>query len=191
MISSFTRSLNINDRYRIDLHMPCDEGALGCYDQVSIFLNDSTTSQRSLLYQDFAISALGPLIFLLEKTTAGTLLLPASMKEDIGYLWNEHVHSKQKMRWEGLNYALWESEECDTWLYNNNDGKIVFEVSPAYPWHFDKPQEGETCTPYHVFIKNYQPLALVTIDQTTANEWLKTSHYLMNILQDNETSAEG
>jgi hypothetical protein len=116
------------------------------------------------------------------------LSLHPSIKQDLGYLWSEEcfgVSSGSKLtlerdeddNWVGERYILWSSsdgldQKLTTWLYNNENGKIILEITPSYKWHFQDPEPGENYITYQQFIKNYQPLLFRTIDREVAKKWI-------------------
>ena len=77
-----------------------------------------------------------------------------------------------------------ESKQYNTWLYNKNN-EIILEITPTYPWHFDKPAKNESFVPYEEFIKNYKALVIAKIDKKQAQEWLDIAYELMQTIRKN------
>jgi hypothetical protein len=91
----------------------------------------------------------------LKKALNNQLQLHKSIFQDIGYLCNEYYQKKDGFiihnfenggpDWVGYQYHLWEACKNNirtmTWLYNNKDGALIFEVTPCYPYLFCEPEE--------------------------------------------------
>jgi hypothetical protein len=125
------------------------------------------------------------------------LALHPSVKADLGYLLEEKYSGvskldfvKEKMsdgssEWIGYRYLLFSTPgdfgQClATWLYNNDAGEIVIEITPGYKWHFQDPEPGEDYITYQEFIKSYQPLLFRTIDQEVAKKWVIKAQELLS-----------
>jgi hypothetical protein len=103
-------------------------------------------------------------------------------------MWNEYLHDApdepqpkfciENDFWIGLRYHWLGSPGgispvISTWLYNNQHGDIIMEVTPSYRWHFDDPGPGEEYSTYKQFMKAYQPLLLQIIPKEIATIWLQ------------------
>ena len=123
------------------------------------------------------------------------LELDKSIKEDIGYLWNEYLHSENPNKdkrflmfksegtnfWIGHYYLLWSYNGVATWFYNKN-GKIYFHITPVYKWHFDDPEPGEDFISYEKFIKNYKPYFNFEIKKDIAEGWIKRAEAVIELI---------
>lgn len=188
--------LPINNHEYVEIALPETTRELMPFDVITITYHNSNGTEYPL-YQDFVTSALDRLIPLIDNTIHGNSTLHASIKEDIGYLWNEYLHENSECHfvktstkeghsfWVGTDFLVWESlRNTSTWLYEKN-GAITFEITQNYPWHFEDPEKNETFVPYEEFIKNYQPLVITTIEKSVAQEWLAKARTLSEIIDRN------
>jgi len=122
------------------------------------------------------------------------LTLHPSIRQDLGYLWNEYCSDESRINfateeddsteWVGEKYILWPSSgyfnpRLTTWLYNNDQGEIILEVAPSYRWHFQDPKPGERYYTYAEFIKNYQPVLFRIIPKEIAKGWINQAQGLL------------
>ena len=111
----------------------------------------------------------------------------SSIKKNLGYLWNQDMHGdaselifeqKEKQNfWVGLRRLLWSSSnklnpKLSTWLYNDQDGNIILELTPSYRWHFAQPKEGEEFITYEQFMATYQSYLTRIISKEVAERWI-------------------
>lgn len=129
-----------------------------------------------------------------------SLKLDFSISKDIGYLWNEYLTKESKEQfiynlrenrpyWIGQDYYLWETvnvTKLTTWLYNNEKGEIILEITPSYPWHFSDPTPEENFIPYEQWIKDYKPFIIRTIPQEVAKRWLAQVEHLIEVFEKKE-----
>jgi len=139
------------------------------------------------------------LITRLKKAIDEKLQLHESLTQNLGVLYNEYNQelaydnhnisrffqvptlSGKSTYWVGKKYHIWStyiptSPNIATWLYNDQDGNIIFEVTRTYKWSFlpDDPECPEFVT-YKEFMKNYKSVVRKIIPHDTAVEWLKQS----------------
>jgi len=105
-------------------------------------------------------------------------------------MWNEKFQGKsgffmvptisgKSSYWIGLNYEIWETSNntnpyVTTWMYNDSEGNIIFEVTKFYKWSLrEKEPEDLDFITYEEFIKDYKPLIHCIIPRDLAIEWLK------------------
>lgn len=169
-----------------------------CY-QVPVFLDLGL--RKVTLANVFVSDAMEKLINSLELALKNELLLHASIKQDIGYVYNEYsgnellqdrssfvdIHSNGKSFWVGYKYYLWSSclreFSCVSWIYNDVNGNVVFEVTPLYvPCDLE---EELNCMSYGEWIKGYKPYVIRKISKEMVREWLDNAYYLMSQIDNN------
>jgi hypothetical protein len=137
---------------------------------------------------------------LLTKTLNKELLLHESIKQDIGYLWNEELQGKPGLTyeegsgniyWIGERFLLWScnsrlENRGTTWLYNDENGDIILEITPVYPWTFRDPKPNEKYVSYDEYMKSYKPLVIRKIPVDIAQEWLVQVKKLAHTIQESE-----
>ena len=107
-------------------------------------------------------------------------------------MWNEDLQGKPGFfmvptsdnsgkYWVGLDYKIWgtfgnTNPYVTTWLYNDNENNIIFEVTKNYKWSTQKDdrKDPEFMT-YKKFMKNFKPLIHRVIPRDVAMQWLEDS----------------
>ena len=133
-------------------------------------------------------------IIRLQKALNNELGLHPSIKQNLGYMENKYSHqlphlssdfvkilskTGESLYWVGLDYHVWSAYTTTkpmvaTWLYNDDQGNIIFEVTPLYRWSFfpDEPEDPDFIT-YEEFMQNYKPLLTRVIPRNVAITWLE------------------
>jgi hypothetical protein len=191
-ILNYQEKIIVQSPYPIHELVPCDEIPI-------LFLYNK---HHYVLNTDFIHEAMYKLRALLTKALANKLPLHKSIKKNIGYLWNEYLQDKPGFvyktvdgfdYWVGQSNLLWNTPstvkpETATWLYNDNNGSIILEITPTYPWHFVEPKEGEVKIPYEQWIMQYKPLIIRIIPREVAEQWLKQAQDLVAMLEKHNQS---
>jgi len=184
----------INEQQYLELINHCPEkNHFYRFDECELsFVN---TEEKFIIFQDVLMDCIDMFKFLLPKSLKDALILPESIKLDIGFLWNEYLNEpsntnlemvavENSREWIGLRYLLWSPGKkinVATWLYNKND-TIYLEITPVYPWHFRDAEQDEKFIPYDEWIKNYKPLIISEITKDTTEQWLsKTEKIIQEI----------
>lgn len=176
-----------------------DLSDIDCCYEVSVFLDLGL--QKINLANVFVYDAMQKLSNCLQLALKNELLLHESIKQDIGYVYNEYscnkllqdrsqfveVCSSNKSFWVGYKYYVWSTclrdSSCVTWIYNDVNGDIVFEVTPLYiACDLEKKL---SCVPYDEWIIRYQPYAIRKISKEMAQKWLDNIYYVMSQIDNN------
>lgn len=141
------------------------------------------------------------LLEMLEKLLKVELRLDTSITKSLGYCWaqfSKNPHRKNlKCRedkegdryWVGGKHNLFDSSyqyQQETWVYNDEQGNIFFELSPAYPWFFSEPQEGETFLKYSEWLKDYKPYVVRQISREVVEGWVQQLEEVLKIIEAND-----
>lgn len=133
-------------------------------------------------------------VTLLTKALKNELKLHQSIKEDIGYLANEDLQNKPNIvrketksiaSWVGDDYFLWSGDNVSTWLYNDKNGNVVFEITPNYKYHFCNLEETLGFIPYEVWAKKYKPCLVRIIPKDIAQQWLDQAQNVITQINEN------
>ncbi|MBP6869623.1 hypothetical protein KBC04_01970 [Candidatus Babeliales bacterium] len=146
-----------------------------------------------IIGQESAVEIFQSFIGNLKKTINNNLQLDKSIIKNLGLMenqyWNESQFQKKEFimvnssdgsskYWIGSRYEIWNfngkgSQSINVWLYNDDNGNIIFEVTPLYQWSFlpDEPENPDFQT-YEEFMKDYKPLITRVIPRQVAIEWL-------------------
>lgn len=194
MISDFIK-FKINDKEYIEVVLQCKLQDIYRFEEIEIIFNDKN-KKYTLFEKDFIIEALSGFYDLLNKVLKNQLQMHNSIKQDIGYLWNEYlqnnnnhnsvkkINKEGRKYWVGEDYLLWSSLfDISTWLYNKNN-LIYLEIAPVYKWHHSDPKEGEEFVAYDEWIKDYKPIAIIEIKKEIAEEWFKKTEEILEIIEE-------
>lgn len=130
---------------------------------------------------------------LLTKVINNEFQLHESIIEDIGYLGNESFQNKPYLiyescsdgEWVGEKHSLWGGPGFATWLYNDIDKNIIFEITPFYKYHFSDSENALDYVPYEQWIKEYKPYLIKKIPREVAEQWLAQANNLLTIIDEN------
>ena len=146
----------------------------------------------------------GPIFFeildlynILQKALNNQLAINKAITSDIGYLYNEYHYSIANLsikqlqnidNWIGEDYLVWEADNDKvryiTWIYNQNK-KIIFEVTPFYPYFYCNKTKEPNYISYKKWIKNYQPYLIASLSQETAKQWVYEIEYIVKTVENN------
>jgi hypothetical protein len=156
-------------------------------------------NHRFLLSYNFIASD----IEILKKTLAQSLknkfILDANFNENIGLHWNNTLNQKDISNgifgehFNTLNYyLLWSAGRC-TWIYNDGQGNIIFEITTLYP---DTYIYGKKKRSYRYFLKwmqTYKPIYKQIISKELALQWVDQANQILAIIDQNtqELHAQG
>jgi len=121
---------------------------------------------------------------------------------DLGLLWNEHTQKiiqaeesgkpVKNWHWEGdflvlfFNHADGENS-CVTFLYNDDNGNIIFEVSLEYPWFFI---ENDPDISYENWLSQYKTFYKTIISKDVAMKWIEQMAMFRDKLDANMTCCK-
>jgi hypothetical protein len=121
-----------------------------------------------------------------KKLIKGTHILDISIINDIGFEWNEYFANKKKST--KVNQYHWVSNShkgirpyYSSWLYNNEQGNIIFEVTPFYPWFHNTKKTCPDKISYKEWIKSYNPAVKTIIPNKNLKKWITQAKKLGKI----------
>jgi hypothetical protein len=178
----------------ITLDIPIEE--IGCCYRIPVYMVDG--KKKIILSNNTVQSDLQTLNSFLMQTLGGDFVLHASIVDDIGYLYNEYYQNKSKyievqvgrvITWVGYKYQLWQAyyrkKRFVTWMYNNVNGDIIFEITPFYPFLFCNPAQEPNYIIYEEWIKKYKPYFIKIISREIAQQWLVKSSSILEQIDKN------
>ena len=101
---------------------------------------------------------------------------------------------KPKHPWKGNQSNIWSPVVRDgnlqTWIYNDKDGAIIFEITPLYPYHFCGAEEEDFIPPknyilYQEWMKGYKPYLIRTIPEDVARQWFEQTKVIVRQIKKN------
>lgn len=112
-----------------------------------------------------------------QKLLKGVLALPKNIINDLGFEFNQFTEGKQEFNDAFLEYN-WLSNSSkrpyyDSWLYNDENGNIILEITPFYPWHNVTKKTCPNKISYKEWIKNYKPVVKTIISKENFKQWVK------------------
>lgn len=197
-LDTLTFIINNHEKFIINLNYPHDIIHCCYQSHVSLFLNNKDVTIGKSIIADFAERLKKKLILAL----SNKLKLHYSIQRNIGYYWNQELNEEDPKlflikeeegeSWIGYTYLLWgtdsskKNQQYTTWLYNDADGNIIFEVTPTYPETFIDPQDPAKVQAYQAWMESsYQPFFTHIIPQNVAIQWLEQASLILKTIQDN------
>jgi hypothetical protein len=112
-----------------------------------------------------------------QKLLKGILSLPNNIINDLGFEYNQFTEGKQEFNDAFLEH-LWFSNSSkrpyyDSWLYNDEDGNIILEITPFYPWFNVTKKTNPEKISYKEWIKDYKPVVKTIIPKESLKQWIK------------------
>jgi len=114
----------------------------------------------------------------------GKLVLPLDIL-DPGFEFNECYEKEIRVN-RAMDYHCWSNSHnhvrpfYNSWMHNDQDGNIVFQITPLYPWHRTTKKDFPNRISYNKFIKNYKPIIKVLIPKVNLLAWIDQAKVLEN-----------
>ena len=174
------------------------------FDELDCCYKGKITFQKNniniLLSEDVIRDAMENLNFLLKKSLNKELYLHKSITQDIGFTYNQYSNDLRKddlslmnnfmynelgkdKIWVWDKHYLWAGNFV-TWIYNDNDGNIILEITPLYPY-FDDEKKNTFYISYDEWIKNYKPYLIRKIPMEIARQWLTQANEIIQRINAN------
>jgi len=84
---------------------------------------------------------------------------------------------------------VWQAYEDEkkytTWLYNNDNGTIILEVTPAYPYWHCEIKKQKYYIPFKKWMLRYKPYFITALSRETAQQWLDQAEYVVKTVDEN------
>lgn len=123
-----------------------------------------------------------------KKLINGTNILDLSINSDLGFEYNECYNKGITFKyfkdcWFEGNRHKQIRPYYDSWLYNDKDGNIIFEITPFYPGHSVNKKTFPDRIPYKEWIKDYKPIIKVMIPKENVKQWIKQAKGLTKAMK--------
>ncbi len=176
-------SLNKSDKIVIELEEPLS--CVHCCYQA--FLTFYCGNKKYVFPSESIRYMIQCLIPLLEKALKKELGVDKSIS-NLGYSENECYQNKPNLiyhgkRWIGINNLLWSGKGFSTWLYNDDNGTIILEITPVYTYPTNDPDEQEHYVPYDQWIKGYKTCFVAKIPPAVAEKWLEQAQFILHSIE--------
>lgn len=103
--------------------------------------------------------------------------LDESIMYDLGFEWNQFFQGVQKSNI-CFKYHCFSNDHkgirpyYNSWMYNDENGNVVFEITPFYPWHGKTKKSNPDFITYKQFMKDYKPTLITTIPKENLKQWI-------------------
>jgi hypothetical protein len=191
---NITFTINKTEQIVIQLNDPLS--IIECCDEAPIVLMQDNIC--TFLVEDNIKFHLDIFTNLLTKSLNDELKLHSSIQKDIGFLYNEQLQGKpgfiyekleKRNYWIGNQYNLWSpciaKGNLTTWIYNDIDGSIIFEITPIYPDSSGNPERAAKFIPYEQWIKKYKSYLIRIIPRDVAQQWLDQCNAILKQIEEN------
>lgn len=197
-INKIAFSINEKEKIVLSIDDSLNETSC-CYDGLISLIQQGKVT---LLSDDDVLDNMRVFAVLLERVLINSLLLDSSL-DDVGYVYNQYcdfLWSKESSMtiddffyengdkdkdWVGMRYYLWAGGNSVTWLYNNQDGEIILNVSSFYPFIHAGTNEEPNYIPYQEWIKGYKPYFTTVISKDLATQWLQQANEIIQQIEAN------
>lgn len=170
-----------------------------CYQsQVLLHIEDKEIIIGKSIIKDFAERLKKKLALALENA----LPLHPSIQKNIGYYWNQDLNESEPQLfcdttwespgWVGFYHLLWTTdsrkkyEQYGTWLYNDAQGNIIFEVTQVYPETFIDPEDPADVAAYEAWMEHdYKTFYMRIIPKGLAFIWMNQAEEILQLITDN------
>ncbi|HLC06891.1 MAG TPA: hypothetical protein VJJ26_01760 [Candidatus Babeliales bacterium] len=190
--------LSNTERLVVDLEMPFE--TLPCFCQITISFYDGFR-EYILNLHDHLEDGIRKFRDILEKSLKGEMRLHKSLTNDLGYLHNEclkyalntddetwqlnpNLTYDEDEIWIGYNYQLWACGQWAAWMYNNENGEIIFEITPRYPGFCVEEGELVAMPAYEKWMESYHFAILRVISREIAQKWLTQADGMLDHIKE-------
>jgi len=125
----------------------------------------------------------------IQKLITGKMVLDKSITEDLGFEWNQFFKDNKK-KTAASTYLCWSNSHkqirpyFSSWMYNDKEGNIIFEITPFYPWHGETKKSNPEFITYKKFMKDYKPTIKTVIPKENIVKWIDQAQELKKTLID-------
>jgi hypothetical protein len=184
-------TLKINRRAKIVVGGRLPLPRIGIFYEVMILFDEKKHSL--LIGRDICINIAEQFISLFTKAINNSLVLDDSCN-NIGHIDNEYdssvwiyrdehrisIKKNDHGNWIGEQYRLCVYKERVSWLYNDQYGNIILEITPWF-----NVRKCKSKASYEKWIKNYKPILKRTIAQEVAQKWIQQMKVLLRMVRIN------
>lgn len=185
--STFIFKIINNEQIEIKVHEYSDDIPYCFYDADFFIIKDN---HKIFLLKNHSLpSHIEAIKIALYESLQNQRKLPHTFIENIGYLWNLYVNAENhqdllyaNLEYEFLdNYYIWYST-FTTWIYNDDLGDIILEITLSYPHTYS---EKFSYKDFLEWMKNYKSLFKTIIPRKTAQQWLAQATQILTTIDEN------
>ena len=114
----------------------------------------------------------------IQKLLRGENVFDEKIANDLGFEWNQYYEGLmqktdiiEKYHFEGNTHKQIQPY-FESWLYNNKEGNIIFEITPFYPWHNVTKKANPEKISYKKWIKDYKAVVKTIIPKENLKQWI-------------------
>ncbi|MCX5922966.1 MAG: hypothetical protein NTU89_00185 [Candidatus Dependentiae bacterium] len=113
----------------------------------------------------------------IQKLINGKMKIDTKVSNDLGFDWNQYFEGIIKDT-DVETYHCWSNSHkqirpyYSSWMYNDKNGNIVFEITPFYPWHGETKKSNPNFITYKKFMKDYKPRVKAIIQKENLIKWI-------------------
>lgn len=204
--------LNNDERFIIELDDYLEKLPCYCLIPVVFFLN-----QQGYVLSEWGLpEVVQDMRNNLVKALRNELQLHPSITRDIGYLENinfDHDNKQAEIAeernedywqphtdlmytqdgdffsWVGNVYKIWGHDNLATWIYNDSQGNIIFEITQRYPGLFAEDKRSIHIS-FEEWMKTYKPFVVRIISPETAQQWIEQADKIITYIKEKWAKSE-
>lgn len=122
----------------------------------------------------------------LQERLEGKAMYDKSVSGDLGFLSNQYFEGLLASFPEFEHYFMSNTYKqtgmaFQSWLYNDKDGNIFFEITPFYPWNDPDLRKDPRRVTYKKFMKDYKPVLETIIPKESIQQWIDQGKQLRKL----------
>jgi hypothetical protein len=204
--------LNNDEKFIVELDNYLEKLPCYCFIPVVFFIK-----QQGYVLSDWGLpEVVQDMRNSLVKALKNELQLHESISRDIGYLENinfDHDNKQAEIAdqrnedywqphpdlvymqdgvfffWVGSIYKIWGHHNLATWIYNDKQGNIIFEITPRYPGLFAEDKSVIKIS-FEEWMKTYKPFIVRIISPEVAHQWIEQADKVTTYIEEKWTKSE-
>lgn len=204
--------LNNDEKFIVELDNYIEKLPCYCFIPIVFFIK-----QQGYVLSEWGLPEIvQPLRDNLVKAVNNEMQLHKSITQDIGYLenisfeydnkqaeiadkidedyWQPHpdlmyTQDENFFSWIGNAYNIWGHGNLATWIYNDKQGNIVFEITPRYPGLFAEDKSGINIS-FEDWMKTYKPFVVRIISPEVAQQWIEQANKIIAYIEEKWANSE-
>lgn len=123
-----------------------------------------------------------------QKLINSEMILDDNSAKILGVEWNQYFERVIKDT-NVDQYLCWSNSHkqirpyFNSWMYNDQEGNVIFEITPFYPWHGETKKSNPDFISYKEFMKDYKPIIKTIIPKENLKQWIKQAEMLDKMLK--------
>ncbi len=180
----------IHEHAKIRIQQPAKNYTFDWYDEANFIMQ--YYQHQYILERTHVKSAIEAFKEYLNNTLQNNHQLNSYLTDNIGYYWNYALNQKYKHDqifgddYDILNnFNIWSRYNQSTFLYNDHQGNVIFEITPLYPYTYAYGKKKRTYGYFLKWMQSYKPTFKSVISKETVLKWIEQTQEILDIIDEN------